>query len=109
MRSILVLIAAVGTQACQRERTVKHEHRRVKRQSSNVTFPPVLDTNEQVLVNSFDNASISTWSYYYSKLGTLHREHCLRSQHMVLMWLARTELWHSGQPIAGPSTDSRRD
>jgi N-acetylated-alpha-linked acidic dipeptidase len=39
----------------------------VKRQDANATFPPVLDANEQVLIDSFDNTSISTWSYYYSK------------------------------------------
>jgi N-acetylated-alpha-linked acidic dipeptidase len=69
MKLILVLIAAVGSQACQRERTFKshaHSHA-VKRQSANATFPPVLDANEQLLVDSFDNTSISTWSYYYSK------------------------------------------
>jgi len=69
MKLILVLIAAIGSQACQRERTFKphaHSHA-VKRQDANATFPPVLDTNEQLLIDSFDNTSISQWSYYYSK------------------------------------------
>jgi N-acetylated-alpha-linked acidic dipeptidase len=70
MKLIVVLIAAIGgSQACQRERTFKpHAHSHVvKRQSANATFPPVLDANEQLLVDSFDNTSIASWSYYYSK------------------------------------------
>lgn len=65
MKSIVLLTAAIGVaQACQREFTFRGHHRQhVKRQS---TGPPVLDANEQLLVDSFDNASISTWSYYYS-------------------------------------------
>lgn len=67
MRVILGLIAAIGAEACMRERTLQtHHHSHVKRQDTNATFPPVLDVNEQILLDSFDNTSISTWSYYYS-------------------------------------------
>jgi N-acetylated-alpha-linked acidic dipeptidase len=67
MKASLFLLGAIGAQACQRERAfVQHRHAHVKRQSTNATFPPVLDTNEQILLNSFDNTSISEWSYYYS-------------------------------------------
>jgi N-acetylated-alpha-linked acidic dipeptidase len=70
MKLLLGLIAAIGAQACMRERTLQaHTHHNyVKRQESNATFPPVLDANEQILLDSFDNTSISTWSYYYSTL-----------------------------------------
>lgn len=68
MKTTLFLIAAIGAQACQRERTFQHHHHAyVKRQNNNATFPPVLDANEKILLDSFDNTSISTWSYYYSK------------------------------------------
>lgn len=67
MRATLLVFAAIGAQACQRERVFQqHPHKHVKRQDSNSTFPPVLDPNEQILLDSFDNTSISTWSYYYS-------------------------------------------
>jgi N-acetylated-alpha-linked acidic dipeptidase len=67
MKASLFLLAAIGAQACQRERNfVHHRHANVKRQSANATFPPVLDANEQILLNSFDNTSIAEWSYYYS-------------------------------------------
>src|SRR5205807_10031913 len=72
MKLILVLIAAIGGQACQRDITVRQVHNHGKRESTNVTFPPVLDANEQILINSFDNISISTWSYYYSKRSEEH-------------------------------------
>jgi N-acetylated-alpha-linked acidic dipeptidase len=67
MKTSLFLLAAIGAQACQRERAfVHHQHAHVKRQISNTTFPPALDANEQLLMDSFDNTSIATWSYYYS-------------------------------------------
>jgi N-acetylated-alpha-linked acidic dipeptidase len=67
MKTSLFLLGAIGAQACQRERAfVQHSHPHVKRQLSNVAFPPALNTNEQLLLDSFDNTSISTWSYYYS-------------------------------------------
>ncbi|KAF1939277.1 Zn-dependent exopeptidase [Clathrospora elynae] len=67
MRATLLLLAAIGAGACQRERAFQHHpYRHVKRQSSNATFPPFLDVIEQVLMNSFDTVSISQWSYYYN-------------------------------------------
>jgi N-acetylated-alpha-linked acidic dipeptidase len=67
MKTTLFLLGAIGAQACVRERSfAPHSHAHVKRQTSNSTFPPVLDTNEQILLSSFDNTSLSDWSYYYS-------------------------------------------
>jgi N-acetylated-alpha-linked acidic dipeptidase len=67
MKTSLLFLGAIGAQACQRERAfAHHSHPHVKRQISNATFPPVLEANERILLDSFDNTSISTWSYYYS-------------------------------------------
>jgi len=67
LETALFLLSAIGAHACQRERAfVHHSHPHVKRQTSNSTFPPALDPNEQILLNSFDNTSIAEWSYYYS-------------------------------------------
>jgi N-acetylated-alpha-linked acidic dipeptidase len=64
MKATLVALAAIGAQACQRERAFQHHpHKHVKRQS---VFPPALTPNEEILLNSFDAVSISEWSYYYS-------------------------------------------
>jgi N-acetylated-alpha-linked acidic dipeptidase len=72
MKPSLLLLAAIGAQACQRERAfIHHQHARVKRQISNATFPPVLDANERLLMDSFDAMSIASWSYYYSKQAPL--------------------------------------
>ncbi|KAF2873054.1 glutamate carboxypeptidase 2 [Massariosphaeria phaeospora] len=85
MQLIIVLIAAIGAQACQRERSLKsHWHQsHAKRQASNATFPPVLDANEQILLDSFDNTSISTWSYYYT-----HGAHVAGRNRSMAQWTA---------------------
>ncbi|KAF1963063.1 N-acetylated-alpha-linked acidic dipeptidase-like protein 2 [Byssothecium circinans] len=83
MRLILVLIGAIGAQACQRDLTLTHAHRHVKRQNKNATFPPVLDANEQVLISSFDNTSISQWSYYYT-----HGNHVAGLNKTMAQWTA---------------------
>lgn len=65
MKASLLLIAAIGVEACQRERTFRnHNHRHIKRQSNST--PVALDEYEQILVDSFDATSLATWSYYYS-------------------------------------------
>ncbi|KAF2464932.1 glutamate carboxypeptidase 2 [Lindgomyces ingoldianus] len=83
MKLILVLIATFGAHACQRERTLNYPHKHVKRQANNVTFPPVLDRNEQILIDSFDNTSISTWSYYYT-----HGDHVAGRNRTMAQWTA---------------------
>lgn len=81
MRTSLFLLAAIGAEACQRERAFKrYAHGHVKRQ---VSFPPVLDANEQILINSFDNTSISTWSYYYT-----HGDHIAGRNESMAQWTA---------------------
>jgi hypothetical protein len=88
-----------------RERSfVHHSHAHVKRQTTNSTFPPVLDTNEQILLSSFDNTSIAEWSYYYSMShSTLNRNTTDKRQHMATMLPARTSQWLSGPPTSGPN------
>lgn len=66
MRLIVVLIAAIGAEACQRELNLHHHHRRERRQEASAP-PTALDANEQILVDSFNTTSLATWSYYYSK------------------------------------------
>lgn len=84
MRTSLFLLAAIGVEACQRERVFKqHAHGHIKRQVDNATFPPALDPNEQILINSFDNTSISTWSYYYT-----HGDHIAGRNKSMAQWTA---------------------
>jgi N-acetylated-alpha-linked acidic dipeptidase len=84
MKSSLLLLAVIGAEACQRERVFKrHAHGHIKRQAVNATFPPVLDANEQILINSFDNTSISTWSYYYT-----HGDHIAGRNESMAQWTA---------------------
>lgn len=67
------LVFAAAAYACQREwyeplgNTHSHSHSQStlrKRQES--AFPPVLTSEETLLVNSFDNNTIDSWSYYYT-------------------------------------------
>ncbi|KAL6711356.1 hypothetical protein ACN47E_005887 [Coniothyrium glycines] len=84
MKAAILVFAAIGAQACQRERAFfHHPHRHVKRQSGNATFPPSLDANEQILINSFDNTSIATWSYYYT-----HGDHIAGRNESMAQWTA---------------------
>ncbi|KAJ4994383.1 glutamate carboxypeptidase-like protein 2 [Stagonosporopsis vannaccii] len=86
MRASLFLLAAIGAEACQRERVFKrHAHSHIKRQAS---FPPVLDANEQILINSFDNTSIAEWSYYYT-----HGDHIAGRNESMAQWTA--DKWQS--------------
>ncbi|KAF1916961.1 N-acetylated-alpha-linked acidic dipeptidase-like protein 2 [Ampelomyces quisqualis] len=84
MKTFLFFLGAIGAKACQRERAfAHHSHAHVKRQGSNSTFPPVLDPNEQILLNSFDNTSISEWSYYYT-----HGNHIAGLNQTMAQWTA---------------------
>lgn len=86
MKASLFLFAAIGAEACQRERVFKrHAHSYIKRQAS---FPPVLDANEQILINSFDNTSIAEWSYYYT-----HGDHVAGRNESMAQWTA--DKWSS--------------
>ncbi|KAF2737623.1 N-acetylated-alpha-linked acidic dipeptidase-like protein 2 [Polyplosphaeria fusca] len=82
MKLILILCASIGAHACQRERVFRQHAHPTKRQAP-VTFPPVLDTNEKILVDSFDNTSISTWSYYYT-----HGAHLAGRNKTMAQWTA---------------------
>jgi N-acetylated-alpha-linked acidic dipeptidase len=68
----LVLLGAFAY-ACQRDwaaldRRIQHQHNTHNRHSkrADVAYPPSLTEVESILVNSFDNKSISDWSYYYT-------------------------------------------
>lgn len=95
--------------ACERDLTFRNHHRHLKRADSNATFPPILDENERVLIRSFDNTSIATWSYYYSMLD---RDWAAQANHGQLMagWLrGKTKQWLSGQLIGFPNMVLGRD
>lgn len=72
-RQLAILAALIaGTSACQHDWDVakRHTHRQpiVKRDKQ---WPPILDEQEAILVNSFDNVSIDEWSYYYGHQNKL--------------------------------------
>ena len=81
--SLLALATATGASACQRDITAPNAHGHPKRQDTKATFPPVLDANEQTLVNSFDNTTISSWSYYYA-----HSYHLAGTNKTIAQWTA---------------------
>src|ERR1700744_4393586 len=81
----LLALHAPSVLAC----TGEHSHPRLfdphlalqKRQE--VTFPPVLDENEAILLNSFDNTTIESWSYYYT-----HGLHLAGTNQSQAQWTA---------------------
>ena len=81
-----VAVATVVS-ACQHEIVhVERFHglrdRLVKRQEA-TAFPPALDENESVLMNSFEAADIDTWSYYYT-----HGLHLAGTNQSMAQWTA---------------------
>lgn len=59
--TVLALLAS-NLDACQRDRHFHHDGVNIKRQ---VTERLPLSPEEAVITSSFDNRSISDWSYYY--------------------------------------------
>lgn len=70
-------------QACLRERDFSLTQQALVRRQDIVVFPPVLDENESILANSFDNTSIATWSYYYT-----HGLHIAGTNRTMAQWTA---------------------
>jgi N-acetylated-alpha-linked acidic dipeptidase len=64
--AVCAVTAAAVVQACLRERDFFLSEQPIARRQDAVAFPPVLDENESILVNSFDRTSLATWSYYYT-------------------------------------------
>ncbi|ORX93765.1 hypothetical protein BCR34DRAFT_230723 [Clohesyomyces aquaticus] len=71
---LLFLLLSALTSACQRDWDAlllrQHLHRSDShnslRKRAPVPYPPALTPTESLLINSFDNTSLSTWSYYYT-------------------------------------------
>lgn len=90
MPRILGSVALVAglAYACQKDwdaldKRHKHQdHRHAKR--ADVQYPPALTETESILVNSFDNTSISDWSYYYT-----HGDHLGSHNKTMAEWTAQ--------------------
>lgn len=52
-----------------------------------VEFPPVLTDTESILVNSFDNSSISDWSLYYTSGYRLAGHNRSQAEWMQQKWI----------------------
>lgn len=78
---LLTLASAALVSACARD---FHEFSFVKRDAVPLApFPPELTEEEALLVNSFDTASIDTWSYYYT-----HGLHVAGTNRSMAQWTA---------------------
>ena len=82
-RALLAATAAAVVQACLRERDFSIMEQPIVRRQDAVAFPPVLDENESILANSFDNTSLATWSYYYT-----HGLHLAGTNETMAQWTA---------------------
>ncbi|KAL1610045.1 hypothetical protein SLS60_001710 [Paraconiothyrium brasiliense] len=76
--------------ACQKDWDAlarrSHHHREHNRHAkrAEVEYPPSLSETESILVNSFDNTSISEWSYYYT-----HGDHLGSHNKSMAEWTAQ--------------------
>ncbi|KAK5064267.1 hypothetical protein LTR84_000100 [Exophiala bonariae] len=81
----LVLLQASAVLGCAKdisEHAIFDPHVALaKRQETQ--FPPVLDKNEAILVNSFDNTTLEEWSYYYA-----HSYHLAGTNQSLAQWTA---------------------
>ncbi|KIW94076.1 uncharacterized protein Z519_05392 [Cladophialophora bantiana CBS 173.52] len=81
----LLSLRAIVVLACGRDhlhsQVFDHHVALAKRQET--VFPPVLDQNEAILLNSFDNATIESWSYYYT-----HGLHVAGTNQSMAQWTA---------------------
>ncbi|KAL6407582.1 hypothetical protein AUP68_08601 [Ilyonectria robusta] len=81
-----------------------------------VEFPPVLTDTESILVNSFDNSSISDWSLYYTsgyRLAGHNRSQAEWTQQKWIelgweSWIAEYWIWYT-EPIESSLTLNRPD
>ncbi|KAM0387085.1 hypothetical protein ACHAQC_011009 [Fusarium culmorum] len=119
------LVAAACVYAClpdkdelahlRSKRNARTSHsRHVKRDA--VPFPPVLTETESMLVNSFDNNSISDWSLYYSsgyRLAGHNRSQAEWTQQKWIengweSWIDEYWIWYT-EPIESTLTLNRAD
>lgn len=76
--------------ACQRDwdalhrRIHQHQTHNKHAKRAEVDFPPALTETETVLVNSFENKSLSDWSYYYT-----HGDHLGSHNKSMAEWTAQ--------------------
>lgn len=89
---LLSSIAAIGF-TCVHEhvprsnaRAQYHAHHAHQKRQAATAFPPVLDENEQTLIDSFNATDIDTYSYYYT-----HGDHIAGRNMSMAQWTA--EKW----------------
>ena len=81
----VLLLHASSVLACAKDITegkVFNPHTALKKRQE-TQFPPVLDDNEAILINSFDNASLETWDSYYA-----HTYHLAGTNKPLAQWTA---------------------
>ncbi|KAH0832602.1 hypothetical protein AYO21_06004 [Fonsecaea monophora] len=81
----LLALRSIAVLACGREHLrsqVFDPHVALSKRQETV-FPPVLDQNEAILLNSFDNTTIESWSYYYT-----HGLHVAGTNQSMAQWTA---------------------
>ncbi|KAF2794136.1 N-acetylated-alpha-linked acidic dipeptidase-like protein 2 [Melanomma pulvis-pyrius CBS 109.77] len=85
MKLILILTVGFAVQACPQEHHFRRHDRHIQQRlrDSNV-FPPALDRNEKILIDSINASSLSIWSEYYT-----HRRNVAGEDDTVPKWTAK--------------------
>ncbi|EFQ88315.1 hypothetical protein PTT_15837 [Pyrenophora teres f. teres 0-1] len=68
---------------CNKPNLFRHHDRHLQHRDTTPVFPPILNPNEELLVTSFDNTSIASWSSYYT-----HRRNVAGESDAVPKWTA---------------------
>ncbi|KAF1831839.1 N-acetylated-alpha-linked acidic dipeptidase 2 [Decorospora gaudefroyi] len=92
----LAAAAAAAVHACDKEHHFRHHERHLHVQqprsqlddigASKRVFPPALTAHERVLIDSFDNTTVASWSRYYT-----HKRNLAGESDIVPKWTA--ERW----------------
>lgn len=90
LRLLAFALFSLTVTACQRDwdslQKRIHQHRSPHVKRAEVDYPPTLSEIETILANSFDNRSLSDWSYYYT-----HGDHLGSHNKSMAEWTA--EKW----------------
>ncbi|KAK2756239.1 hypothetical protein FQN54_005647 [Arachnomyces sp. PD_36] len=86
--SLLALSASLGDACSQKHAHWQYlnPHVSIAKRGEAAEFPPTLTDHEAILLNSFDNNTVSDWSYYYT-----HGLHLAGTNRSMVQWTA--DMW----------------
>jgi N-acetylated-alpha-linked acidic dipeptidase len=89
--SSFILLSAFAY-ACQRDwdalhKRIHHNRSPLTKRADNSSYPPTLTDHENLLLNSFENTTLSTWSHYYTHGDHLGSHNKSMAEWTMQKWL----------------------